>query len=88
METKTWIKCDPSNINGCAVYYQKSDDIYPLRYWRGKVELPKSLPIDVLNFVLNARRIWDLDLIEFSKIAEIDQETEINQVLMKLQNEF
>ena len=42
METKNWIKCDQSNINGCHVYWQKSDDIYPLRYWKGKLEIPKT----------------------------------------------
>ena len=79
METKTWIKCDQSNINGCAVYWQKSDDIYPLRYWKGKIEIPKTSPMDIMNFILSGRRMWDLDLIEFHKIAEIDEETEINQ---------
>jgi hypothetical protein len=66
-------------MNGVGLYWKKSDDIYPLRYWKGKVEITKSSPIDVMNYVLTGRRIWDMDLIENIKIAEIDEQTEINQ---------
>lgn len=74
-ETKNWVKCDPSSLNGVSLHWQKSDDIYPLRYWRGKIDVPRASPFDVLNFILSGRRVWDLDLIEFNRIAEIDAET-------------
>ena len=71
--TRSWVKFDV--IQGVAVYWQKSDDSCPLKYWKAKIDVPCEKAQHLLDFILHKRRQWDIDLIDFKELASIDERT-------------
>ena len=66
---QSWVKYDI--INNVTIYWQKSDDQSPLKYWKGKIEVPNTKTRNILEFILHKRRVWDIDLIEFKELATV-----------------
>lgn len=74
-----WVKDANSPIaNNIHTSLRCEDDGIPLKLFRTKFSV-SCAPSDVLNFILNGRRYWDLDLIEFRKIVDVDETSDIIQ---------
>ena len=58
-------------IQNVTIHWQKTDDNSPLKYWKGKVDVPNTKPRYLLEFILHKRRLWDIDLIELKELAEV-----------------
>ena len=66
---RNWLKFDV--IQNVTIHWQKTDDNSPLKYWKGKVDVPNTKPRYLLEFILHKRRLWDIDLIELKELAEV-----------------
>ena len=69
-----WTKQEP--INGINISSLQEDDGIPIRTYRAKFHVAESAE-NMLDFVLTGRRYWDLDLIEWRKIADVDSQSDI-----------
>ena len=69
-----WVKQEP--INGISISSLQEDDGIPIRTYRAKFNVAETAE-NMLDFILTGRRYWDLDLIEWRKIADVDAQSDI-----------
>jgi hypothetical protein len=74
--SQNWLKHDP--LNNVQISYRCEDDGIPLKTFRTKFTVNSS-PASILHFILNGRIYWDPDLIEFRKIVDLDETSDIVQ---------
>ena len=63
-------------VPGIQISSRNEEDGIPIRSYRAKFQCSES-PEAMLDFVLTGRRYWDLDLIDWRKIADIDDKSDI-----------
>ena len=72
-----WMKhSDIPGINGITISSVQEDDGIPIKTYKAKFNVKESAE-NMLEFVLTGRQYWDLDLIEWRKIVEIDENSDI-----------
>ncbi|XP_052278825.1 uncharacterized protein LOC127877199 isoform X2 [Dreissena polymorpha] len=60
------------------VAYKKVGDGHPLRLWKCTADI-EAPPAEVLNRILHDRQQWDEDLLQWSTLEKLDQQTEVFQ---------
>jgi len=70
-----WIKHEVP-FPGVQISSYQEDDGIPIRTYRSKFNVPETTE-NMLEFILTGRQYWDLDLIEWRKICEINENSDI-----------
>ena len=65
-----------SIVPGINITSRDEEDGIPIRSYRAKFQCAES-PEAMLDFVLTGRRYWDLDLIEWRKIVDLDEKSDV-----------
>ena len=58
------------------------NDGNPIRMWRCRLDIPGSSEPQIRDRILNERRLWDSDLLQWKIIYQVDERTQVFQTVI------